>query len=110
MPAYIVSIRHATKDHAALAEYGRRAPAAGSAAGRTFKRLATSAGMFRALRGSAEGLSILEFATTAAAEDWFDSPEYQAALQFLIKGADYSIFLIEGETEIFAPVIISTSE
>jgi uncharacterized protein (DUF1330 family) len=103
MPAYIVSIRHATKDVAALADYGRRALAAGSAAGRTFKRLATSAGAFKALHGAAEGLSILEFATKADAEDWFHSPEYQTAFHSLLEGADYSIFLVEGDTECFGP-------
>lgn len=101
MPAYIVSVRLRTKDRAALARYAQLAPAAGSAAGRKLKRLVTSSNRFRALNGDAEGLSILEFDTIAEAEAWFYSPEYQLALEQLLQGADYHIYLTEGSSEIF---------
>lgn len=101
MPAYIVSVRIQTKNPEALAEYAQLAPAAGSAAGRRMKRLATSSGRFQTLVGAAEGLSILEFETVQEAEDWFHSPEYQLALKQLLKGADYQMFLVEGTTETF---------
>lgn len=101
MPAYVISIRKQTKDRDALARYAQLAPAAGSAAGRRMKRLATSSGRLRVLKGNAEGLSILEFATFEQAEAWFDSGEYQVALKHLFAGADYEMFLVEGETEVF---------
>jgi uncharacterized protein (DUF1330 family) len=100
--AYVVSIRLATKNLDELARYAQKAPASGAAAGRTMKRLATSSGRIRSLIGGApDGVSILEFATFEEAEAWFDSPEYQEAVRHLCQGADYQMFIVEGQTEIF---------
>lgn len=100
MPGYVVSVRLSTRAPEELAEYARKSPA--SAAGRYMKRLATSTGRFRVLAGpQAEGMSILEFPTFEEAAAWFDSAEYQEALAHLLKGADYGMYLIEGETEAF---------
>ena len=44
------------------------------------------------------GASILEFPSFEEAEAWYDSPEYQEAVQHLFKGADYQTFIIEGDT------------
>lgn len=102
MPAYIVSIKHLTRDSTELEEYARKA-VGGPEDPLPDRRLATSSGRFRSLlNGRAEGMSILEFPDFDAAQDWFHSPHYQDALQHLVRGADYEMFLVEGETELFA--------
>ena len=54
----------------------------------------------QALEGTqAEGIVILEFATTAAARAWYESPAYQAVAAHRFKGARYSVALVEGSTE-----------
>lgn len=104
MPAYVISVRRATSDPAAMARYAAEAPRAGSAAGRTIKRLATSTGRLRVLAGGrVEGVSILEFPSFEEAEAWFDSDEYQDAVRHLFAGADYQMIIVEGQTEVFAP-------
>ena len=102
MSAYVVSIRLATKNPDELSVYAQKAPASGAAAGRAMRRLATSSGRIRALLGGVpEGVSILEFATFEEAEAWFESPEYQEAVLHLTRGADYQMFIVEGQTEVF---------
>lgn len=46
-------------------------------------------------------MSILEFPTFEDAAAWFDSAEYQEALAHLLKGAEYRMYLVEGEAEAF---------
>lgn len=43
-----------------------------------------------------EGAVILSFPTMTDAMSWYDSREYQEAKVHRVKGADYSVFLIEG--------------
>lgn len=101
MPAYVVSIRRTTRDQGELAEYARKAPG-GPTAPRPAKRLATSSGEFRSLLGTpAEGMSILQFENVAAAEAWFHSDHYQEALGHLLRGAEYEMYLVGGDTEVF---------
>jgi uncharacterized protein (DUF1330 family) len=53
-----------------------------------------------ALEGAqAEGIVILEFPTTTAARAWYDSPAYQAVAAHRLKGATYSVALVEGSNE-----------
>lgn len=100
MPAYFVAIRSATRDPSEVETYQRKSPA--SAAGRRIKRLATSSNRLRSTAGAVpEGASILEFPTFEEAEAWYDSPEYQDAVQHLLKGADYQTFIVEGDVELF---------
>ena len=42
---------------------------------------------------------ILRFPDMAAAREWYNSPEYQDALQHRLKGANYRVFIIEGLKE-----------
>jgi uncharacterized protein (DUF1330 family) len=100
LPAYFVAVRSRIKDPAELKLYAEKSPS--SAAGRSIKRLATATGRLRGTAGAIpDGASILEFPTFEEAEAWYDSPEYQEAVQHLFKGADYQTFIIEGDTELF---------
>lgn len=94
MPAYFVAIRNSINDPNEMETYGGMARA--SMAGHPIKRLAAY-GRVRNIEGQAsEGAVILEFPTFEAAEAWYDSPEYQAAVVHRFKGADYRTFIIEG--------------
>ncbi len=100
MPAYFVAIRSRIKDPAELKLYAEKSPA--SANGRNLKRLATATNRIRSTAGAIpDGASILEFPSFEEAQAWYDSPEYQEAVQHLFKGADYQTFIIEGDTEYF---------
>ena len=104
MSAYVVSIRLATKNPDELSVYAQKAPASGAAAGRTMRATGNlvRAGSASLLGGMhPTGVSILEFATFEEAEAWFDSPEYQEAVRHLCQGADYQMFIVEGQTEVF---------
>lgn len=53
-----------------------------------------------ALEGAqAEGMVILAFPTPAAARAWYDSPAYQAVAAHRLKGATYSVALVESSNE-----------
>lgn len=43
----------------------------------------------------AEAVLIVSFPDAAAARKWYDSPEYQGALQHRLKGATYRVILTE---------------
>ncbi|EQB11808.1 DUF1330 domain-containing protein [Sphingobium lactosutens] len=94
MPAYFVAIRNSVHDADEMDIYRDMARAA--AAGHSFKRHA-SYGRVRSTEGEpVEGAVILEFPTFEAAEAWYDSPEYQAAMAHRRAGADYRTFIIDG--------------
>src|SRR4051794_1355937 len=100
MPAYFVAVRGRIKDPAELKLYAEKSPV--SAADREIRRLATATNRIRPTAGPIpDGASILEFPTFEDAEAWYDSPEYQEAVQHLFRGADYQTFIIEGDTEYF---------
>lgn len=40
---------------------------------------------------------VLRFASTEAAEEWYHSEEYQAALPYRLRAADYRSILVNGE-------------
>ena len=55
-------------------------------------------GRFEVLEGDpAEAVVILRFPTMADAKEWYDSPEYQAALPHRLLAADYRTILVDGE-------------
>lgn len=57
-------------------------------------------GIPQALEGAQpEGTVTLEFPSTAAARAWYDSPAYQAVAVHRLKGATYSVALVEGSSE-----------
>lgn len=94
MTAYIVLTRERMHDTAEFARYGEMAGAAME--GHAITPLAFY-GAFEVLEGDPiEGSVILSFPDRAAAEAWYHSPAYQAAMQHRLKAADYRVFIIEG--------------
>ncbi len=94
MPAYFVAVRNAINDPAAMETYTTKARA--SMAGHALKPLAIY-GKTRSGDGPpTDSAVIIEFATLAEAEAWYDSPAYQDALPHRLKGGDYQTFIVEG--------------
>ncbi|KQC98336.1 MULTISPECIES: DUF1330 domain-containing protein [Acinetobacter] len=97
MSAYVVFTRESTSDAEQMAQYAEKAPLARE--GRDLTPLAFY-GKFEVLEGSdIEGAVILRFPDMAAAREWYNSQEYQDALQHRLKGANYRVFIIEGLKE-----------
>ncbi len=93
MAAYLLALRERTTNPAELEMYGKKAQAAPSD---NLKALAVY-GKIETLEGAAfEGAVILEFPTVEDAQKWYRSPEYQAARQHRLKGADYRFLIVQG--------------
>lgn len=99
MPAYMIFTREGpVRDEAEMAEYARKNGANGALYAEKYgvKALAFY-GALEAIEGEGpDGVVLLEFADAATARAWYDSPEYQDALQHRRKGADYRCTLVEG--------------
>jgi uncharacterized protein (DUF1330 family) len=94
MSAFFVALRETVLDPEEMKLYAEQA--GGSAAGH---RLTTRAayGRLRMTEGERiEGAVILEFPTFEEAEDWYDSPVYQAAVVHRMRGAKYRTFIVQG--------------
>ncbi|MGF7147743.1 uncharacterized protein (DUF1330 family) [Sphingomonas zeicaulis] len=97
MTVYVVATREKTTDAEEFAKYGPAAAAAG--AGHPITPLAFY-GKLDVLEGAPiEGAVILSFPDEAAARAWYESPDYQAAREHRLKGADYRFFMIAGVDE-----------
>jgi uncharacterized protein (DUF1330 family) len=94
MSAYFVMIREQTVDPAALADYGPRASLA--AQGHPLKPLAAYGALDQLEGDPIEGAVLLEFPDMASARAWYDSPSYQAAIEFRRAGSKSKAFFIEG--------------
>lgn len=54
-------------------------------------------GATQALEGEApDGTIVLKFPTVEAAQAWYNSPTYQAAIPHRQKAGDYRMFIVEG--------------
>lgn len=99
MPAYMLFIREgAVADPAALQAYSamNRQNAGDFVQTYGIKPLSVY-GATEAFEGEApDGIVLLEFPSTQDARAWYDSPEYQAAVAYRKKGAQYRALLIEG--------------
>ena len=99
MPAYMIFMREApVRDQAAMELYSasNRRQAGSFVATYGLKPLAVY-GALEAFEGEApDGVIILEFPTTDDARAWYNSPEYQAAVEHRKRGADYRAMLVEG--------------
>jgi uncharacterized protein (DUF1330 family) len=94
MPAYFIAIRESVHDPEEMKTYGEKAGK--SVAGRTITPRAVY-GRFKLLEGSGmESAVIMEFPTFEEAEAWYDSPEYQDAVQHRFRGAKYRAFIVDG--------------
>ncbi|MEJ6009337.1 DUF1330 domain-containing protein [Novosphingobium aquae] len=99
MSAYIIVYRESpVRDEAAIAEYSRRNQA-NAAAWRedTGIQPLVAYGGIEALEGDApDGIVLLRFPTMEQARAWYNSPEYQEALGFRLKAAEWRVVLVEG--------------
>jgi uncharacterized protein (DUF1330 family) len=94
MATYIVFTKESTQDQSELNTYQSKVRE--TFEGHPIKLLAAY-GPQQALAGPApEGVVIMEFPTTTAAREWYDSPAYQAIAQHRFKGASYRAVLVEG--------------
>ena len=94
MSAYFVALRESVEDEEEMRTYAALAGA--STAGRTFA-IRAAYGRQRTLEGAPfEGAVIVEFPSFAAAEAWYESPEYQAAVVHRFRGATYRTFIVDG--------------
>lgn len=95
MPAYFIAVRTAPiKDPERFDRYVSNSRAA--MAGHEIRPLAVYGRLRSADGPSTDGAVILEFPTFEAAEAWYDSPEYQAAVVDRFGSADYQSFIIQG--------------
>lgn len=94
MAAYILFIRKALNDPAAMATYSAQVPP--SFKGHNIKPLALY-GKMEVLEGPAsDGVVLAEFANMEEARAWYHSPAYQAAIPDRMKAGDYQLILVEG--------------
>jgi uncharacterized protein (DUF1330 family) len=94
MVAYVVFTRERMRNPAEYERYREKARPAAN--GHPLKPLALY-GKHEVLEGPAiEGAVILEFPTIEAARSYYNSPEYQDAVQHRFLGADYRVFIVEG--------------
>ena len=96
MPAYLIVYQDSPiRDEAAMAEYKQRNRAHPPGDFEMTPRVIY--GALHALEGQApEAVIMLEFPTVAAAKAWYNSPNYQAALPYRQKAADYRTIIVEG--------------
>ena len=99
MPAYMIFTREGpVTDQAEMGTYSgmNQANAASWAEKFKLKPLAIY-GALETFEGDApDGVVLLEFPTADDARGWYNSPEYQAAMQHRLKGATYRVTLVEG--------------
>jgi uncharacterized protein (DUF1330 family) len=94
MAAYLVAIRHRTRDPKELDMYSRLAPSTLQGHPVTMR---ARYGQHEVLEGSEiEGMVILEFPTIDAAKAWYDSPSYREVREHRLKGAEYSMVIVQG--------------
>ena len=94
MAAYVLMIREEMTDAEAFQQYAKLAPKA--SAGHQLSPLAFY-GPHEVLEGPAcDGVVLLEFPDVERARAWYESPEYQEALQYRLKGARYRVLIVEG--------------
>ncbi|WP_421567048.1 DUF1330 domain-containing protein [Ochrobactrum sp. EDr1-4] len=94
MTAYAIFIRERSRDAAELQTYAELVtPLLGASSASVL----AAYGALDALEGPApEGVVIARFPTMKAARDFYDSPDYQAAVKHRFLGADYRSFIIDG--------------
>jgi len=98
MPAYIVALRKGpVRDAEALEEYRRRNIQMRDKLGDLKMTPRVIYGATEALEGTApDGVVLLEFPSMEDARAWYHNEDYQAAVPFRKKAADYEMFIVEG--------------
>ena len=94
MPAYIIAVVDVTD----LEKYKAYAAAAGPATQKHGGKYLARGGPFEVLEGGFVGkrFVVLEFESMEKAKAFYHSPEYQAARQNRIGGADFNMVVVEG--------------
>ena len=92
--AYVVAIRERTRDAAKLEDYRKLIP---SIFQKHTATVLARDGRSEVLEGPKnENVIIIEFPSYEAAQNWYRSPEYQAACKYRFQGGDYRLILTEG--------------
>jgi uncharacterized protein (DUF1330 family) len=94
MPAYIIAEVEVTNP----AGYETYRPLAGASIAQYGGRFVVRGGKSELLEGSPAParVVVIEFADTAAAKRWYESPEYQAALKIRLANSRGRVILVEG--------------
>ncbi len=99
MSAYLIVYRETpVSDEAAITEYSRRNR---ENAGKSQADFGTQPlviyGKVEGLEGAApDGVVVMKFPTMEAAKAWYNSKDYQDAIPFRQKAADWRVVLVEG--------------
>lgn len=94
MSAYVVMLREKTINPEEMEIYSKQAPLARE--GHAIKPL-VKYGLLKILEGAEfEGCLIHQFTTIKDAEDWYNSPKYQQAINHRHSGAVYRVFIVQG--------------
>lgn len=94
MSAYVIVYLENVSDPAALDEYRRLGVPTLKEAG---AKVLIRNGRFETPEGPVpKGVVMLEFPTLEAAQAWYHSPKYQAALQHRLRGATCRVVMAEG--------------
>ena len=95
LPAYIIAIRKTpVRDADAFSEYQRRTRDMQG----DFKLVPRVVyGAITPLEGTApDGVVVIEFPTLEDARAWYEDGDYQAAIPYRERAADYDMFIVEG--------------
>jgi uncharacterized protein (DUF1330 family) len=94
MPAYIIAEVEVTNP----AGYETYRPLAGASVAQYGGRFVVRGGKAELVEGSQEParIVVIEFADTAAAKRWYNSPEYQEALKVRLANSKGRVILVEG--------------
>lgn len=94
MPAYIVAEVEVTNP----AGYEAYRPLAGASVAQYGGKFVVRGGKAELVEGTKEParIVVIEFADTAAAKRWYNSPEYQEALKIRLANSTGRVLLVEG--------------
>jgi len=94
MPAYIIAEVEVTNP----AGYESYRPLAGASIAQYGGKFVVRGGKAELVEGAKEParIVVIEFADTAAAKRWYDSPEYQEALKIRLANSTGRVILVEG--------------
>ena len=94
MSAYFISFRDSMKDAARYAAYLQKA---GPSLADREARLLVANGALTPLEGQCpDGVVIIEFPDLQAAQDWYDSPAYQAVIGERLAATEGRAVIVEG--------------
>jgi uncharacterized protein (DUF1330 family) len=94
MPAYFVAIQESVQDPEEMKVYS---PKARASLEKFEWAMKAYGGRLKVLEGDPmEQVVIIEFPSFDKAQEWYDSPAYQDAIQHRLRGAKFRTFITEG--------------